>query len=133
LIFASLWSYDEPDGKLVKAGSLDNFAVKAGCFGCEPIPSGENELMQPHRPRNLSGPIRGTHAWWRGLAHQPEAPPNDVLRKSSGKGRSPQKDDPAIRKDLVARVRREIEAGTYDTDEKWEAALDRLIDRMSED
>jgi len=86
--------------------------------------------MQPHRPRNLSGPVRGTAAWWRGLAGQPEAPPTDV-RKSTGKGNSPQ-DDPAIRKDLVARVRREIQEGTYDTEEKWEAALDRMLDRMFE-
>jgi hypothetical protein len=27
---------------------------------------------------------------------------------------------------LVARVRHEIAAGTYDTAERWEAALDRL-------
>lgn len=86
--------------------------------------------MQPHRPRNLSGPIRGTHAWWRGLANQSVAPPN--VRKSTGNGDSP-KDDPAIRKDLVARVRREIEAGTYDTEEKWDAALDRLLDRLYEE
>jgi hypothetical protein len=89
--------------------------------------------MQPHRPRNLSGPIRGTHAWWRGLAPQPEAPPIDAPRKNAGKGNSPVEDDPAIRHDLVARVRREIEAGTYDTEEKWEAALDCLLERMSED
>jgi len=93
--------------------------------------------MQPHRPRNLSGPIRGTHAWWRGLAPKPEATPNEV-RNKAGNGNSPTKEEPAraepaIRKDLVARVRREIQAGTYDTDEKWEAALDRLLDRMYED
>ena len=29
-----------------------------------------------------------------------------------------------IRADLVARVRAEIEAGTYDTPEKWDGALD---------
>src|SRR4051812_19941875 len=33
---------------------------------------------------------------------------------------------PRLRWDLVVRVRREIEAGTYDTPEKWEIALDRL-------
>jgi len=35
-----------------------------------------------------------------------------------------------IRQELVARVRREIEAGTYDTDEKWLAAEDRLLARV---
>jgi hypothetical protein len=32
----------------------------------------------------------------------------------------------AIRLDLVERVRREIAEGTYETPEKWQAALDRL-------
>jgi Anti-sigma-28 factor, FlgM len=34
--------------------------------------------------------------------------------------------DPDIRLELVARVRQEIRAGTYDTPEKLEAALDRM-------
>ena len=33
---------------------------------------------------------------------------------------------PRLRWDLVVRVRREIEAGTYDTPEKWAIALARL-------
>src|SRR5207249_243179 len=36
----------------------------------------------------------------------------------------------AIRHDLVERVRRQIEAGTYDTPERWEAALERLAQRL---
>jgi hypothetical protein len=39
--------------------------------------------------------------------------------------------DPDIRTELVARVRREILDGTYDTAEKLEAALDRLADRLN--
>jgi hypothetical protein len=35
-----------------------------------------------------------------------------------------------VRRDLVARVRGEIAAGTYDTPEKFEAALERLLERM---
>jgi hypothetical protein len=34
--------------------------------------------------------------------------------------------DPEVRQELVARVRQEIRAGTYDTPEKLEAAVDRL-------
>ena len=37
-----------------------------------------------------------------------------------------------IRAELVARVRREIATGTYDTPEKWEAALGRLLQRLEE-
>jgi hypothetical protein len=35
-----------------------------------------------------------------------------------------------VRTELVERVRREIAAGTYDTPERWEAALDRLAERL---
>ena len=35
-----------------------------------------------------------------------------------------------IRADLVARVRNEIAAGTYETPEKLDAALDRLLDEI---
>lgn len=37
---------------------------------------------------------------------------------------------PEIRQDLVARVRAEIAAGTYETSEKLAAALDRLLDEI---
>jgi hypothetical protein len=35
-----------------------------------------------------------------------------------------------IRHELVARVRREIAAGVYDTPEKLEVALERMLDRL---
>jgi hypothetical protein len=38
-----------------------------------------------------------------------------------------------VRYDLVARVRQEIQAGTYDTPDKLEAALDRLAGRFDDD
>jgi hypothetical protein len=38
-----------------------------------------------------------------------------------------------FRSELVERVRREIAAGTYDTPEKWDAALDRLLKRLEEE
>jgi hypothetical protein len=46
---------------------------------------------------------------------------------------NPQSNAPDVRQELVARVRREIQAGTYDTPEKLEAALDRLAARMDLD
>jgi hypothetical protein len=39
-------------------------------------------------------------------------------------------DDATFRADLVARIRREIAEGTYDTPEKMEIALDRLLARL---
>ncbi|GIX02093.1 MAG: flagellar biosynthesis anti-sigma factor FlgM [Thermogutta sp.] len=37
---------------------------------------------------------------------------------------------PDIRADLVARIRQEIAAGTYETEEKLSIALDRLLDEI---
>jgi negative regulator of flagellin synthesis FlgM len=39
-------------------------------------------------------------------------------------------EDQPIRTELVERIRREIAEGTYDTPEKWEIALDRLLNRL---
>jgi hypothetical protein len=36
-----------------------------------------------------------------------------------------------FRADLVARVRQEIAEGRYDTPDKWDAALDRLMSRLT--
>ena len=36
-----------------------------------------------------------------------------------------------LRMHLIERIRQEIAAGMYDTDEKWELALERLFDDMS--
>jgi hypothetical protein len=38
--------------------------------------------------------------------------------------------DTSIRFELVARIRREIAAGVYDTPDKWEAALLKLFDHL---
>jgi hypothetical protein len=46
---------------------------------------------------------------------------------------NPKPPDPPIRTELVDRIRREIQAGTYDTPEKWEAALDRMLRRLEEE
>jgi hypothetical protein len=37
---------------------------------------------------------------------------------------------PDVRTELVERVRREIQAGTYETPEKLEAALEHLLERL---
>jgi hypothetical protein len=41
------------------------------------------------------------------------------------------RDAAGIRQELVARVRAEIASGRYLTEEKWEAALERLITSIS--
>jgi hypothetical protein len=41
----------------------------------------------------------------------------------------PALDDPPIRVDLVQRVRQAIRDGVYETSEKWQGALERLMER----
>jgi negative regulator of flagellin synthesis FlgM len=43
---------------------------------------------------------------------------------------NPSPEEPLFRAALVERIRREIAAGTYETPEKWEIALDRLLERL---
>jgi hypothetical protein len=72
--------------------------------------------MRTHSPTNLDGPISVTRDWWRAaVGPPPEAP------------------EPPFRAGLVEEIRRQIAAGTYETPEKWEAALDRLLDRLEMD
>ena len=70
--------------------------------------------MYRHGPTCLEGPISKNRLAWLPLAaDDKDTPPADDIRT-----------------DLVERVRREIAAGTYDTPEKWDAALERLRDRL---
>jgi hypothetical protein len=79
----------------------------------------------------------GSSAWWQelGTLTEPAPPPEQPKGRRRGKravaGKSGNA-DPSIRADLVARVRREIAAGVYDTPEKWDAALDRLLERLDQ-
>jgi hypothetical protein len=66
--------------------------------------------MNAHGPSCLPGPITRDPDWW-----------------SVPAGGSRLTTDAPVRRPLVERVRREIAAGTYDTPEKLEAALGRLL------
>ena len=72
--------------------------------------------MHAHGSDCLKGPVSGSRPWW----PRSEWPDDEV----------PSLDDPDIRADLVRRVRREIAAGTYETPEKLDAALDRLLEDL---
>ena len=69
-------------------------------------------LQGPHFPARLLRPSRPS-----------------VRKGLCQSGAPPRANDPAIRFELVARVRREIAAGTYDTPEKLDLALARLLER----
>jgi len=94
--------------------------------------------MHQHGPDKLIGPMRGTRVWWQELetlskSPDPAADPSQGHEEGPPKNKKNRKihEDPFVRKDLVARVRQEIADGTYDTQEKWEAALDRLLDHLA--
>jgi hypothetical protein len=73
--------------------------------------------MYTHSRSCLDGPISGTREWWRDLE------PNEQPL-------TPNEKEPMFRAALVEQIRCEIAAGTYDTPEKWEIALDRLLKRL---
>lgn len=88
-----------------------------------------------HGPQAMQGPhsVQGPH---RGAAPQAAAPANSLGEvdqldiSAAGDAASRSLDAAPIRQDRVAQLRAAIEAGTYETDEKMSAALDRLLDRM---
>ncbi|MSQ96149.1 MAG: hypothetical protein EXR98_16570 [Gemmataceae bacterium] len=82
--------------------------------------------MHEHGPNELAGPIRGTAGWWQGLGAPPTLTDDPALDQPRKKRKAPR----PIRTELVERVKKEIAAGTYDTPEKWEAALDCLFNRL---
>lgn len=94
--------------------------------------------MHRHGPNCLEGPVTRERSWWHAsLAERTHAnvmghcnERSDTMEQLVGETSCP---DPDIRHDLVARVRREIAAGTYETPEKWDLALDRLLQRLEEE
>jgi hypothetical protein len=84
--------------------------------------------MHEHGPDQFSGPVRGSTAWWQGMGGQTQLDADQAPAPENPRQKS--KDTRPIRTELVKRVRKEIAAGTYDTPEKWEAALDCLLDRL---
>ena len=55
--------------------------------------------------------------------------PEITLRKMP-ENALPSPDDPPIRVELVRRVRQAIAEGVYDTPERWQGALERLMDLL---
>ncbi len=81
--------------------------------------------MRAHGPGCLQGPLSWGQHWHTALpvSSQGDTPPPPQP------GEQPKKQT-LTRQDLVERVRREIEAGTYDTPEKFEAALEKMLKRL---
>lgn len=78
--------------------------------------------MHNHGPTCLEGPISRQRPWWKStdsVASDSSSTTADAPEKGEG-----------MRLDLIERVRREIAEGVYDTPEKWQLALDRLLDNL---
>ena len=91
--------------------------------------------MQIYGPTHLHGPqaIRGPH-----VASEPEPKPSspftsgadEVEISSAARLIDAVHALPDVRHDRVQEIREEIANGTYDTDEKFEIALNRLLDEI---
>ena len=91
--------------------------------------------MQIHGPSQVHGPqgVKGPHnnSASGPKASRPSAGPADrVDISAAGEAAASAAEGSEIREDLVARVRSEIAAGTYETPEKLDAALDGLLDEI---
>ena len=92
--------------------------------------------MQIYGPNNVPGaaPVNPSH---RLHSAQPAAPkPHmaaadqvDISQEADMVSRMRETTD--VRQDMVSRIRAEIEAGTYETEEKLDIAVGRLLDELS--
>jgi negative regulator of flagellin synthesis FlgM len=82
-----------------------------------------------HGPQALQGPHRAAAPG--ATAPNSAAQPVDQLDIShEAQELSQARESTEIRHELVNRVKREIAAGVYDTEEKFELALDRLLNEI---
>jgi hypothetical protein len=81
--------------------------------------------MQTHKSSCLAGPKARIRAWW---FSQDRSPLPEVLPPSFESA----PEEPEFRADLVARVRRQIAAGNYGTEEQWDIALERLMRHLDQ-
>jgi hypothetical protein len=97
--------------------------------GAELAAGGADRNMNRHIPR------RGRAAAGRlGRTRRIPSPASaGVDRLMEGHRMNPLLFEQDVRRELVARVRQEIQAGTYDTPDKLEAALDCLAGRFNDD
>ncbi|MCA9229412.1 MAG: flagellar biosynthesis anti-sigma factor FlgM [Planctomycetales bacterium] len=89
--------------------------------------------MHIHGPSQVHG-LKGPHISPSSSprANRPSATPTDSLDISpAAQAAASAAESSEIRSDLVARVRSEISSGTYETPEKLDAALSRLLDEIS--
>lgn len=85
--------------------------------------------MVQHGPKCLEGPIIGSRPWWQETG-KPSSSNDSGLAKDRHRA---ERENAPIRFELVQRIRRQIADGTYDTPEKFEAALDEMFATLNLD
>lgn len=78
--------------------------------------------MNMHGPSCLNGPVTKARSWWHESDDEFSAVEARLQPATDG-----------IRNDLVERVRREIAAGTYETEDKLEIAMAKLFQAIDVD
>ncbi len=64
---------------------------------------------------------------------KPQFPRDELQISSAGKMLEKASQNPDVRQERLAQIKAAIENGTYDTDEKLQAALNRMFDAMGVD
>jgi anti-sigma28 factor (negative regulator of flagellin synthesis) len=86
-----------------------------------------NGVQPPWAP----GPVEPTNPVVPNTPTTPPAGVSDVVEISAAAELAAKiQEIPDVRADLVARVKQEIEAGTYETPERIEAAVNKLLDDL---
>ena len=89
--------------------------------------------MFRHGPSCLEGPVSRMKEWWLTTPAKESELSKPSPPGSCGLAPCPLAPDAPMRVELVERVRHDIASGTYDTPEKWQIALERLLDRLEAD
>lgn len=91
------------------------------------VPGASQFSPRVHGPQGINAP----HAPFRGDVAKAPAVGSDRLEISPAAEAAIQATETGgIRQDLVGRIRSEIAAGTYETPDKMDAALNRLLDEI---
>lgn len=90
---------------------------------------GPQGLNPPHHVsgvKNVSSPTEAQHASGDRLDISPAA---EAAAQAAGVGET--SEAAGVRHELVARIKQQIASGTYETPEKLDIALDRLLDEIA--
>lgn len=110
---------------------------QSGATGIRPIQDGRED-MDVRGVGSVSGaapirPMGGSPATRETGVSRPQAPRDELELSSAGKMLDQLSQNPDLRTERLNQIKAAIANGTYDTDEKLEAALSRMFDVLSQD